>query len=85
MTVVRDEPGGVFCFVGYDPLSLRVRWTQRAPGSVEDPRGLNDHRGREGLWRAFLDGDFRQLLDRFAPADVVDVAEQATGLRARQP
>lgn len=73
VTVVRAA--SVFLFVGFDPESLRVRWTQRAPGSVRDPRGDRDHRGRDGLWRAFLDRDYRDLLDRFNPADVVDVID----------
>jgi hypothetical protein len=71
LTVVRDDEAGLFHFVCYDPTTLRVRWTQRAPGSVADPRGLRDHCGREGLWRARLDADVCELLDRFEPADVV--------------
>jgi hypothetical protein len=75
VTVVRDDAGGVFCFVGYDPAALRVRWTERAPGSVSDPRGSHDYRGRDGLWRAFLESDFRLLLDRFDPSDLVAVVD----------
>lgn len=75
VTLVRDVAARAFVFVGFEPSTLRVRWTQRAPGSLDDPRGHHDHRGRDGLWRAFLDVDHRALLDSFNPADVVDVVD----------
>jgi hypothetical protein len=74
VTVVRDVT--VFVFVCFEPSTLKVRWTQRAPGDVTDPRGDRDYKDRDGLWRSFLDDDFRDLVDRFDPATLVEVAQE---------
>ena len=71
VTVVADAMTGHYCFACFERSTLRVRWTQRAPGSIGDPRGLKDYRGRNGLWRAALGADFRHLLDRFQPDTIV--------------
>ena len=76
VTVCPDHASQTFVFVGYDPATLRVRWVQRAPGSFTDPRGHRDHRGRDGLWRAFLDRDHRALLDRFQPQTLVGIVDE---------
>jgi hypothetical protein len=67
VTLVACDLAQAYVFVGFDRHSLRVRWTQRAPGSFNDPRGHHDHDGRNGLWRAHLEPPFRDLLDRFEP------------------
>lgn len=75
VTVCPANDTRVYLFVGFDPTTLRVRWLQRAPGTFDDPRGLRDHCGREGLWRSFLDKDHRYLLDRFNPHTLVELVE----------
>jgi hypothetical protein len=67
VTVVADVAQGAFLFVGFEPSTLRVRWTRRAPGSVADIRGWNDHRGRDGLRCSSQPSEHRALLDRFEP------------------
>jgi len=67
VTICADHLMHTYLFVGFDRETLHVRWLQRAPGSFSDPRGHHDHRGRDGLWRSFLDRDHRALLDRFQP------------------
>jgi hypothetical protein len=76
VTICSDQASQTFVFVGYDPATLRVRWVQRAPGSFTDPRGHRDYRGRDGLWRAFLDRDHRALLDRFQTDTLVDIVDE---------
>jgi hypothetical protein len=76
VTLCPDDTTQTFVFVGYDPHTLRVRWVQRAPGSFADPRGHRDHRGRDGLWRAFLDRDHRTLLDRFQRNTLVSIVDE---------
>jgi hypothetical protein len=74
VTIVAADAQGAFLFVGFEPKTLQVRWTQRAPGSLADIRGWNDHRGRDGLWRSFLCPEYRTLLDRFEPGRLVTLA-----------
>jgi hypothetical protein len=79
VTICADVTSQTFCFVGYDPQTLRVRWVQRAPGCFRDPRGHHDHCGRDGLWRNQLDRDHRCLLDRFQPETLVHIETDDPG------
>lgn len=82
VTVCADHASQTFVFVGFDADTLRIRWVQRAPGSFMDPRGYRDYRGRDGLWRAFLDQDHRALLDRFQRHTLVHIVAENGGANA---
>ena len=73
VTIVACDEGNIFVFVSFVPVTLRTGWQQRAPGTMDDPRGLADIRMDEkrSLWRSHLDKQYLDLLDRFDPATVV--------------
>lgn len=75
--VTMTESGGYIHFVGFDPRDLRVRWTQRTPGSVADPRGDRDYvltgEDRGMLWRARLDADYLAFFYRWDPSKAATI------------